>query len=239
MRISPIRTGLVRPLQNALYVAVASAGILTACSDNKSGKTNTTAANIYPELQITNVAESTKTDKVILNNGIVINNTQQSGYQRTNIGNILFYTDDLNTDIPVKERKRIDGKTEYQVALKSGTVIKFNENQPKDASVIEGIHMGYEGKNSPEGTKFQNCNLSSIIGTPGRDYYYLSATTVGKIDLKSCDKDEVRLVKGSKCSNIISKDDFSKSELRDGDVHNLNEGWFARSDELDEAMHEF
>ncbi len=51
-------------------------------------------------------------------------------------------------------------------------------------------------------------------------------------------QDELRLVNG-KCNNVIAPDGYVRSDVKDGDVINMNEGWFERAEWLDEAMHEF
>ena len=206
MRISPINALGFKPLRKVLMATLTAGAVLTSCANNKMNKAN--GANDV------NVPYSLQT---------------------VNIGNILFYTKDLVEYYPVNSVKNKNGQTDYQVALKSGTVIRYSSNQPKDANVIDGIDMGYEGKYYSDGIKFSNCKIKFIVGTDKRDYYYLSNSNVDTIDFGKCTeenmKDELRL-DGSYCKHVIAQDGYVRT--KPGRVINMNEGWFEHEELLEE-----
>ena len=230
--ISLINRFISKPVVKTTLAAVAAGLLTVSCANSNTNKTSSSkvdteyATDVFEKSEVSASTAELKSD------------TETETMK--NIGNIWFYKGDLDEKAPVKTMKNMRGQTEYQVTLKSGTVIGFYPNQPEDARVLDGIDLGYKGKYADAGIEFQNCNLNYIIGTDARNYYYLSYTDVDTINFRKCKdkgmKDELRIFAGS-CKNIIAPDGYEFSEV--GDVMSMNEGWFERAEWLDEAMHEF
>ena len=143
-----------------------------------------------------------------------------------NVGNIMFHQSDLSPDVPINIRKRLFKPDEYTVTLSDGTVVKYNENQSKNANIIIGKDMGYTGDIDNKCVQFNGCNLKSIKGTDNRDYYYLRCTNAAIIDLGSNKglEDEIRM-NNSTYSHIYAKDSYIFSNTKE---NNVNEGWIAK-----------
>ena len=242
MRVSPINlsTFISKPMTKRTLAAVA-AGLITVSCVN-SGASNVKSKISGMEYKADEFEKSDVRTLTVEEINLKETLPAEQSDTRKKIGNILFYKGDLDEKVPVKTRKDTDGSIEYRVTLKSGTVLIYNEKQPNDAMVLDGVDLGYSGEYKNEGIKFSHCNLKCIRGTNKRDYYYLFASNVNQVDFGKCTekntKDELRLV-GSNCLNIIAPDGYVRSEVKYGDVISMNEGWFERAEWLEEAMHEF